>query len=61
MATSGNTTSHFFNVVFDPFLVDGDVTFEEMKTWLVHEVSDAVTLHVHAIHFPIGGVEDALA
>ncbi len=50
----------FADVVFHPFLVDGDIAFEEMKARLVEQVGDALGIHVHAIHFPIGGGEDAV-
>ena len=47
-------------MVLDPLLVDGDITFEKIKARVADVIGDAVALHVHAIHFPIGGGEDAV-
>jgi hypothetical protein len=47
------------HVVFDPFLVDGDVALEEMEALFVHEVRDALGLHVHAVDLPVGLGDDA--
>jgi hypothetical protein len=49
----------FLDVIGDPFLVDGDVAFEEMKTLVVRQVFDAIGKHVHAVHVPIRGFQDA--
>ncbi len=48
------------DVVLDPFLVDGDIALEEAEARMAHQVRDAVGLHVHSVHLPAGGVDDAL-
>ncbi len=48
------------DVVLDPFLVDGDVAFEEVEARLADQIGDAVGAHVHAIDFPVGGGQDAV-
>src|SRR3954464_9262524 len=48
----------FADVIFDPLLVDGDVALEEMEAFMVHQRGDALALHVHAVHRPVGGVEN---
>ena len=50
----------FSDVVFDPFFVDGDITFKEMETRVVFPFLDAIGIHVHAVYFPVGGVDNAL-
>jgi len=35
-------------MVFDPFPIDGDVTFEKMKARLADQIANAIILHVHA-------------
>jgi hypothetical protein len=47
-------------VVFDPFLVDGDVAFEKVKALVIGKLGDTVAVHVHAVDFPVGGFQDAL-
>ena len=48
------------DVVLDPFPVDRDVAFEEVKALLRQQVGDAVRLHVHAVDFPVGRGDDPL-
>ncbi len=49
----------FAHVVLNPLLVDGDVAFEKFETLVGGEVFHAVGVHVHAVHLPVGGGEDA--
>src|SRR5204862_3118621 len=39
---------------------DGDVALEEVEARLLQQVGDAFILHVHAVHIPVGGGQDAL-
>jgi hypothetical protein len=48
------------HVVLDPLAIDGDVAFEEPEALVLEQVGDAVGAHVHAVHLPVGGREDAL-
>jgi len=41
-------------MVFDPFLVNGNIPFEKMKPGIVHEGSQTIVGQVHSINFPIG-------
>ena len=45
-------------MVLDPFLVDGDVAFEEVEAWILEPFTDAVGAHVHAIDLPIGCLDN---
>jgi len=34
--------------------------YEEMEARVGHQVGDALGVHIHAVHLPVGGIEDAL-
>src|SRR5450755_1794922 len=48
------------HVVFDPFLVDRDIAFEEVHSRVRYRCTEAVGRHVHAVDLPIGVFENAL-
>ena len=50
----------FLDVIFDPLLVDRDVTLEEVEALFRQQVRDALALHVHAVDLPVGRGDDAL-
>ncbi len=50
----------FLDVILDPFPVDRDVALEKMEALLGEQVGDAVGLHVHAVHLPVGRGDDPL-
>ena len=50
----------FTYVVFDPLLVDGDISLKEVEARVVEKVCDTLRIHVHAIHLPVRGGHDAV-
>ena len=48
----------FLYVVFNPFMVDGDITFKKVEALVVHQVGNPHRLHVHAIDMPAGRFKD---
>src|SRR5260221_10670699 len=48
-------------MVLDPFLVDGDVTLDEMEFRIVEQCADALRLQVHAVDMPFGIGKNVLA
>ncbi len=49
-----------FDVVLDPFLVDGDVPFQVVEAGVSQDFGDLVGVEVHAENFPVPGAQDAL-
>jgi len=50
----------FLDMVFDPLLVDGDVSFEEMKARIVDRLVQTVRPEVHAVDGPVSVLQDAM-
>jgi hypothetical protein len=48
------------DMVFDPLAIDGDVALEKVETAFRQQVGDAISLHIHAVDFPVGAGDDAL-
>jgi hypothetical protein len=48
------------DVVLDPFLVDGDVTFQKMETRVTQGALQLVAGHIETEYLPLGGGEDAM-
>src|SRR5512133_2311760 len=49
------------DIVLDPFLVDGNVTFQKMEAGVAQGTVQLVTRHIEAKHLPVGGGKDAVS
>jgi hypothetical protein len=47
-------------VILNPLFVDRNVAFKKLEARIVHELRDAITVHVHAKNLPIGGFQNPL-
>ena len=50
----------FLDVVFDPLAVDGDIALDEAEAAVAKRALELVRGHVHAVHLPVGILENAL-
>ena len=49
------------HVIFDPFLVDGDVALDEVEAFVTEERPDPLGLQIHAVDRPVRIFQDVLA